>query len=157
MILTFCTWTHWKNLRSRAHSRQTRGFSRWSKRHSWTRWSCILHGSQKRLRENPTNSSPLQEVHRSTSCWVKGQLLLQLGKLEVQHLCEQSGYHDLLHEWPEQQGSYLIPATSVATALQAAEVSTAAVTMLPFGHEQSDPISLKASAPHPWDSRGSTM
>ena len=47
MILTFCTWTHWKSLRSRAHSRRTWGFSRWSKRHSWTCWSCILHGSQK--------------------------------------------------------------------------------------------------------------
>ena len=60
MILTFCTWTHWKSLRSRAHSKRTRGFSRWPKRHSWTHWSHILHGSQKGS-ENPTNSSPFSQ------------------------------------------------------------------------------------------------
>lgn len=70
----------------------------------------------------------------------QGQTLIHLAKTELQLLYEQSGYHDLLQEWSTQQNSYLVPATIVATALQAAEVATAAVITLPFGQEQTDPI-----------------
>ena len=50
-----------------------------------------------------------------------------------------SWWRNLLQTWPEQQGSCLVPVATMATALQAAEVSVAANTTLPIGHEQVDP------------------
>ena len=87
-----------------------------------------------------TNQSINQSIKRLYKLLGKEQALLHLHQGELRQLFEQSGYPELLQQWQVQQGSYLIPTATVAAALQAAEASAAANFVLPFGHEEVDPI-----------------
>ena len=69
-----------------------------------------------------------------------GQSSQAIRQEEVRLLYEQSGDTDLLQSWQTQQGCLLIPATVIASALQAAEVATATNTQMPFGTDNTDPV-----------------
>lgn len=74
--------------------------------------------------------SPLKKLYKLLG---KGQSLVRLGEGDLRHLYEQCGLEELRREWPKQRNASLIPTTVVATALQAAEIATATLTILPFG------------------------
>ena len=81
--------------------------------------------------------APLKRLYKLLG---KDQTHLHIRQEEVRLLYEQSGDTDLLQSWQTQQGCLLIPATVIASALQAAEVATATNTQMPFGTDNTDPV-----------------
>ena len=81
--------------------------------------------------------APLKRLYKLLG---KEQTHLHIRQEELRLLYEQSADTDLLQSWQTQQGCLLIPATIIATALQAAEVATATNTQMPFGTDNTDPV-----------------
>ena len=81
--------------------------------------------------------APLKRLYKLLG---KDQTHLHIRQEEVRLLYEQSGDTDLLQSWQTQQGCLLIPATVIASALQAAEVATATNTQMHFGTDNTDPV-----------------
>ena len=81
--------------------------------------------------------APLKRLYKLLG---KEQTHLHIRQEELRLLYEQSADTDLLQSWQTQQGCLLIPATVIASALQAAEVATATNTQMPFGTDNTDPV-----------------
>ena len=62
----------------------------------------------------------------------KEQAHLHIKQEELRQLYEQSASPELLQPWQVQQGSFLVTTAVIAAALQAAEVSAGANTVLLF-------------------------
>ena len=76
--------------------------------------------------------TPLKKLYK---LFGKNQAVLHVGQEDLRHLYEQSGLTALLQAWPQQHEKSLVPTTLIATALQAAEIATAALPSIPFGQE----------------------
>ena len=81
--------------------------------------------------------APLKRLYKLLG---KEQTHLHIRQEELRLLYEQSADTDLLQSWQTQQGCLLIPATVIASALQATEVATATNTQMPFGTDNTDPV-----------------
>ena len=80
--------------------------------------------------------TPLKRLYKLLG---KNQAVLHVGRDDLRHLYEQCGLAALLQPWPQQHDKSLVPTTLIASALQAAEIATAAMPSIPFGQESTDP------------------
>ena len=80
--------------------------------------------------------TPLKKLYKLLG---KNQAVPHVGQEDLRHLYEQSGLAALLQIWPQQHKKSLVPTTLIASALQAAEIATAALPSIPFGQESTDP------------------
>lgn len=103
----------------------------------WKSYSCHF----KRL-------SPLKRLYKLLG---KEQEYIHVQQKEVQQLYEQSSAIELLQPWQIQQGHLLVPATVIAAALQAAEVSAATNVCLPLGIDNADPVMRNRRRKFFWD------
>ena len=92
--------------------------------------------------------APLKRLYKLLG---KEQTHLHIRQEELRLLYEQSADTDLLQSWQIQQGCLLIPATVIASALQAAEVATATNTQMPFGIDNTDPVQRTRRQKIFWD------
>ena len=80
--------------------------------------------------------TPLKKLYKLLG---KNQAVLHVGRDDLRHLYERCGLAALLQPWPQQHDKSLVPTTLIASALQAAEIATAAMPSIPFGQESTDP------------------
>ena len=73
--------------------------------------------------------TPLKKLYKLLG---KNQAVLHVRQEDLRHLYEQSGLAALLQTWPQQHEKALVPTTLIASALQAAEVATAALPSMPL-------------------------
>ena len=80
--------------------------------------------------------TPLKRLYKLLG---KNQAVIHVGKEDLCHLYEQSGIAALMHTWPQQHQKSLIPTTLIASALQAAEIASTALSGIPYGQDSTDP------------------